>query len=165
MHTVYRHRDHAITVDLQRREGSRFAATVNGHRYEVEARLLGPSTLLLSFDGRTVTAYVARRSGEFHVVVDGVAHVLSLEAGTAGSSDVSSRVSPEVTAPMPGKVLRVFVREGQEVDAGDDLLILEAMKMETRITADGKGTVRKVLVAEGEMVDGGQVMVEIVYQA
>ena len=165
MHTVYRHREQAIAVDLQRREKSRFAATVNGRVYEVEAALLGPATLLLNVDGRTIIAYVARRGSEYHVVVDGVAHVLSLEAGAAGSSEVGTRVSPEVTAPMPGKVLRVFVREGEEVSPGDDLLILEAMKMETRITADGKGTVRKVLVAEGDMVDGGQVMIEIAYEA
>ena len=165
MHVVYRHRDQSVAVDLQRREGSRFAATVDGRSYEVEANLVGPSTLLLSFAGRTVAVHVARSGGQLHVVLDGDAHVFTPETGAARSSEAGARVSPEVTAPMPGKVLRLFVREGQEVEAGDDLFILEAMKMETRITADGGGTVRRVLVTEGQMVDGGQVMVEIDYGA
>lgn len=165
MRTTYRHGDETIALDVQRREASHFTASVGERTYEIDATLVNPATLQLTIDGRTVIVHVARRSSDVHVVIDGVAHVLTVEAGTAASGEAGARVSPEVTAPMPGKVLRVFVREGQTVVAGDDLLILEAMKMETRITADGPGTVRKVSVAEGQMVDGGQVMVEVDYQA
>jgi biotin carboxyl carrier protein len=165
MRVVFRYRDRPITIDLQRREDARFAASVDGRDYEIDAELLNPATVLLTLGGRTATAYLTRRGGQVHVALDGVTYVLTPEASGAGPRDVGGRVSPQVTAPMPGKVLRLSVREGQEVSAGDDLLILEAMKMETRITADGSGTVRRVLVAEGQMVDGGQVMIEIEYRA
>ena len=71
--------------------------------------------------------------------------------------------SPQIVAPMPGKVLQVLVRAGQQVAAGDGLLILEAMKMEHRMTAEAPATVRAVHVADGQMVDAGTVLVELEY--
>ena len=66
-----------------------------------------------------------------------------------------------VTAPLAGSVVRVLVKEGQEIAAGDVLLLLEAMKMETEITAPSAGTVQAVLVSVGDAVTGGQVLVQI----
>ncbi|HQR27596.1 MAG TPA: biotin/lipoyl-binding protein [Nocardioides sp.] len=66
-----------------------------------------------------------------------------------------------VKAPLAGSVARVLVKEGQEIAAGDVLVILEAMKMETEITAPAAGTVQAVLVAPGDSVGGGQVLVEL----
>jgi methylmalonyl-CoA carboxyltransferase small subunit len=66
-----------------------------------------------------------------------------------------------VTAPLAGSVVKVLVAEGQEIAAGDVLLLLEAMKMETEITAPSAGTVDAVLVAVGDAVVGGQVLVQI----
>jgi biotin carboxyl carrier protein len=72
--------------------------------------------------------------------------------------------SPQITAPMPSKILQVLVVEGQEVAVGDGLIILEAMKMENRITAEAAAVVKKVHVADGQMVDGGQVLIELEYR-
>jgi methylmalonyl-CoA carboxyltransferase small subunit len=69
--------------------------------------------------------------------------------------------SAGVTAPLAGSVVRVLVREGQEIAAGDVLVLLEAMKMETEITAPSAGTVQAVLVSVGDAVTGGQVLVQI----
>jgi pyruvate carboxylase subunit B len=66
-----------------------------------------------------------------------------------------------VTAPMPGKVLRILVREGDEVKAGQGLLVLEAMKMENEIPSPKDGVVKKILVKEGDTVDTGQPLIEL----
>lgn len=66
-----------------------------------------------------------------------------------------------VRAPLGGTVARVLVEEGQAIEAGDVLVVLEAMKMETEITAPEAGTVGAVLVAAGDAVSGGQVLVEL----
>lgn len=71
----------------------------------------------------------------------------------------------EVTAPLAGSVVKVLVKEGQEIAAGDVLVLLEAMKMETEITAPSAGTVDAVLVAVGDAVVGGQVLVQIMAAA
>jgi methylmalonyl-CoA carboxyltransferase 1.3S subunit len=66
-----------------------------------------------------------------------------------------------VRAPLAGSVARVMVEEGQQIAAGDVLLVLEAMKMETEITSPEAGTVSAVLVAPGDAVSGGQVLVQV----
>jgi 3-methylcrotonyl-CoA carboxylase alpha subunit len=77
------------------------------------------------------------------------------EAGPLAAADGS------LHAPMPGTVLRVDVREGQDVAAGEPLVVLEAMKMELAVSAPADGTVTAVLVAAGDLVARGQALVEL----
>ena len=65
-----------------------------------------------------------------------------------------------LTAPMAGTVVKVLIAAGDAVVAGQTLLVLEAMKMETEVTAPKDGTVKSVDVAAGDAVQGGQVMIE-----
>ena len=64
-------------------------------------------------------------------------------------------------APLAGSVFKILVNEGDEIEAGQVLLILEAMKMETEITAPNAGTIAHIGVAVGDAVQGGQPLVEI----
>ncbi len=66
-----------------------------------------------------------------------------------------------VTAPMPGKIVKLVASVGQAVNAGDVLLILEAMKMQNEITAPAAGTVKSFAVNAGDSVKPGQAMVVI----
>jgi len=77
------------------------------------------------------------------------------EAGPLAAADGS------LHAPMPGTVLRVDVAEGQDVAAGEPLVVLEAMKMELAVSAPADGTVTAVLVAAGDLVARGQALVEL----
>lgn len=67
----------------------------------------------------------------------------------------------ELTAPMPGKVIKIQAREGDRVQPGDLLLILEAMKMEHKIVSPKEGVVRKICFKEGDRVSQGEELVEI----
>ena len=66
----------------------------------------------------------------------------------------------EFKSPMPGRVISISVKEGQEVVGGDSLLSLEAMKMENALKADGTGIVKHILVSEGAIVEKGSVLIE-----
>jgi len=66
--------------------------------------------------------------------------------------------TPEITAPMPGKVVKLLVTEGQPVAAGDVLVVLEAMKMETALRAEGAAVVKQIRTGVGQMVDHGTVL-------
>ncbi|WP_297436365.1 pyruvate/oxaloacetate carboxyltransferase [Thermococcus sp.] len=66
-----------------------------------------------------------------------------------------------VTAPMPGKILRILVKEGEEVKAGQGLLTLEAMKMENEIPAPKNGVIKKILIKENDTVNTGDPLIEI----
>jgi len=65
-----------------------------------------------------------------------------------------------IKAPMPGLIIDLRVQEGAEVQAGDPLLILEAMKMENIIKSPGKATVKKLKIKKGDSVEKGQVLIE-----
>jgi len=80
---------------------------------------------------------------------------------TTPASDGNGGSGDGVKAPLAGSVARVLVDEGQEIEAGEVLIVLEAMKMETEITAPVGGIVSAVLVAPGDAVSGGQVLVEL----
>jgi acetyl-CoA/propionyl-CoA carboxylase biotin carboxyl carrier protein len=66
-----------------------------------------------------------------------------------------------VAVPMQGTVVKVVVEVGQQVDAGDTIIVLEAMKMENNVTADKAGTVSEIRVEAGQSVGGGDVVAVI----
>jgi biotin carboxyl carrier protein len=76
------------------------------------------------------------------------------------SAVVSSKVK-DIKAPMPGLVLDINVAAGQEVNKGDKLVILEAMKMENVIKSEGEGVVKEIHVEKGATVDKGQMLIEM----
>ncbi|HFA51467.1 MAG TPA: biotin/lipoyl-binding protein [Bacteroidetes bacterium] len=67
----------------------------------------------------------------------------------------------EIKAPMPGLVLSIEIAPGTEVETGDALLVLEAMKMENIIKSPGEGTVKSIFVKTGQAVDKGEVLIEM----
>ncbi len=85
----------------------------------------------------------------------------SAAAAPAPAAPAGAQGSVVVKAPMPGTVVNVVVSAGQAVKAGDDLVFIEAMKMETPVKAPQDGTVATVDVAKGESVDSGKVLVTL----
>ena len=67
----------------------------------------------------------------------------------------------KIISQMPGKVVRILVAEGDEVDPGAGLVVLEAMKMENEISTEKGGTVKTVAVTEGEAVEGGALLLVV----
>ena len=78
-----------------------------------------------------------------------------------GLSAIASHKVKDIKAPMPGLVLDISVAAGQEVNRGDKLVILEAMKMENVIKSEGEGIVKEIHVEKGATVDKGQMLIEM----
>jgi len=76
-----------------------------------------------------------------------------------GMSDMAEGKIKDVKAPMPGLVLDLRVKPGQEISKGDPLMVLEAMKMENVIKASGEGTVASIEVKKGDAVEKGQLLI------
>jgi len=131
--------------------------------YTVEAQYVGDGSLALIVNGRRHHLALARRGRERLVAIEGETYAFASEAAATAAHSLATVTPPEVTAPMPGKVLQVFVQVGDRVAAGDGLVVLEAMKMENRLVAEAAASVADVRVAEGDMVEGGQVLVVLSY--
>lgn len=104
---------------------------------------------------------------QLQLEADGEKYALTIKTGldqmldTMGFNNVSTRQAKDIKAPMPGLVLDISVKEGDEVQEGQRVLILEAMKMENSIVMHSHGVIRKVLVHKGQAVDKNQVLVEL----
>jgi 3-methylcrotonyl-CoA carboxylase alpha subunit len=118
----------------------------------------GPQSVEADLGGELVRATIVERDGSFELRIGGRVFVIGTSAPDAEAAEGGSG---HITAPMPGRVLAVFVKPGDKVEAGARLLVLEAMKMENRMTAPVSGTVAKVGVAEGDQVAEGTLLVEI----
>lgn len=104
---------------------------------------------------------------KFYISIDGMPEEVTFEAlneyiseGVSGGRKKASAPG-DVTAPLPGNVVEVLVIEGDQVEAGQALLVMEAMKMETELLANISGTVNKLHVSKGDRVTPGETLIEI----
>ena len=102
----------------------------------------------------------AHAGGRVYTVRTRTQREASLEAAAA-QSGLGAGEGSRVVAPMPGRVVRVLVEEGQSVEPQTTLVIVEAMKMENEVRAVAPATVGRVLVAAGDTVEAGQLMCEL----
>jgi len=102
-----------------------------------------------------------RVAGDLHLWVGSARYSVQVRdpRSLRGRSHAADDQGPrKLTAPMPGKVVRVLVGPGAQVDAGAGVLVVEAMKMQNEIKSPKKGTIQKILVSEGTPVNAGDVL-------
>lgn len=158
------------------RKGGLLHVELDGRTHLVDAHRVSESvvSMLVQLAGaaaptRSIDAAFAARgaNGDLDVHLDG--HTIPVQIRPAGSFGRQKKgghgahgAGPQrVTAPMPGKVVRVLVKPGDEVAARQGLVVVEAMKMENELRAARDGRVRDVAVKEGQSVDAGAVLLTV----
>ncbi|QKJ28629.1 biotin attachment protein [Mucilaginibacter mali] len=143
------------------------ALTVNGEQATADIQKLGKqgyhllhnnasyNAEVVSFDAEGKTAEIKVNGNTYQVSAQDQFDLLLDQLGM--SSKDSSKIS-EIKAPMPGLVLKIFVNDGDEVKKGDNLFILEAMKMENIIKAPADVTIKATKIKPGDKVEKGQVL-------
>ncbi len=146
------------------RNGKRWKVEVNGTEVEAEVIARRGGRLYLTVGGKKVECGVAREGREVLVGLDGYVYRLTkrraLSLDDLGSGAGSSQ-GASLAAPMPGTVIKLLVEEGAEVEAGEPVLVLEAMKMEQPVQAPYAGLVRRLPFGEGDKVPAGATLVEM----
>jgi biotin carboxyl carrier protein len=164
--------DRVRTVGVVRK-GGLLHVDLDGQLHVVDARRVNESivSMLVQRDGaavpsRSIDAAFATgtEAGDFDVHLDG--RTIPVQIRPAGSFGRQKKAGAgatgtgpqRVVSPMPGKVVRVLVKSGDQVTARQGLVVVEAMKMENELRAARDGRVRDVSVAEGQSVDAGTVL-------
>jgi biotin carboxyl carrier protein len=147
-------------LELNYSEG-RWECRLDGRAMQIDAVLARRDVLSLIIDGRAYEIKRERTATDLHLWVGSVRYAAQLRDRRSLRSRASAddgKGPRKLIAPMPGKIVRVLVEENAEVDAGQGLLVVEAMKMQSQIKSPKKGVVRKMVATEGASVSAGDVL-------
>ena len=146
---------------------SSYRLRVNGTEYRAEVKEISADRALVEVNDETYSVDLlefGRRSSATVRKATAAPHTPAKSPSPAAASRPSAPTATSagtVVAPLPGLVLQLKVAPGDEVSAGQLILVMEAMKMENQITAPRNGSIRKVFVSEGDNVGEGDALVEI----
>jgi biotin carboxyl carrier protein len=162
-HRFFRAADALRQTYTLRKEGHHFLVRVAGEDKEVEASTvaLGEHRFLLRLPGRQLVVDWARRDKEIFLQLDGQSFRLREEdaAHSAADADHGEDDEPSMNSPLPGRVVKVLVKPGDEVKKGQPLVIIDSMKIEFEFKAPRSGAVDQVLAVEGRQIDVGQCLI------
>jgi biotin carboxyl carrier protein len=162
-----------------------YEVTIATRTYRVELQRMD-SGWRCKLDGRDVPLDVASTQDHvLSILVDGKSYEVKQENGASeagivvgherfsasvrdprsfrsrGGAGAAEHGIKKITAPMPGKVVRVLAGVGADVEAGQSVIVIEAMKMQNELKAPKKGVIKKLSVTEGAAVEAGQVLAEV----
>jgi biotin carboxyl carrier protein len=152
-----------------KRDGARVSALIDGRPYELEAREQGAGVYLLLAGNRVFECRVDQseaQRGRMEIHVGGDTHAVTLAdpkrlRGAQLTGAQADGTAAQIVAPMPGKVVRVLVEQGAQVEAGDGILVVEAMKMQNEMKSPKGGTVTELHAAAGQTVNAGEILAVI----
>jgi biotin carboxyl carrier protein len=139
------------------------AVSLDGRPVDADAIQIGPNVVSVMLGGQSFEFHISRspdgtlklRCGQHEFSAD-LTDPRAWRGRKHGAVEVEGR--QEILAPMPGKVVRVLAAVGDTVEAGQGLLVVEAMKMQNEIRSPKSGKVERLLVKEGQNVNAGEVL-------
>lgn len=147
--------DELVEFEVVDESASFVLFNVDGVEYKVNLAALQDGKMVLNLNGRNRPVVLV----DENYVVDGKEFTVS--APKRSRSKGRSHDLGQMKSPMPGKILKVLVKEGQEVHVGTPILVMEAMKMEHTIKASKAGKIEKIHYKEGDQVAGGVELVKL----
>ncbi len=148
-------------VDLSLDQG-RWSCRLDGERVEVDAVLARPDVLSILVNGAAYEVKRERTLADLHLWVKNSRFQVAVSDPRSLRARKSERAlgegSQKLTASMPGKVVRLLVSLNAEVEAGQGILVVEAMKMQNELKSPRKGVVKQILAAEGATIRAGEVL-------
>lgn len=149
-------------VDLEK-EGSSYKVSLDGQAVDADVILAAPNAVSVILNGTAFEIHIAPsldgtyklQTGPHEYQAD-VRDPRAWRGRKPGSLAAEGR--QQIVAPMPGKVIRLLVNSGDEVEAGQGLVVIEAMKMQNEIRSPKKGKVERLQAKEGQPVNAGDVL-------
>lgn len=145
---------------LQAPDLSRWIA--DAHPLDADGKEVSPGVYSILVQGESFEVRVERIGSELRATAQGREYRLAIrdprewKKNRAGAAEAEGR--QQVLAPMPGKVVRILVAAGEQVQAGQGLMVVEAMKMQNEIHAPKSGKIERLSVTEGQTVNSGEVV-------
>ena len=142
---------------------------LDGVMHEVDFDAIGDQPVYsLLLDGKSFEAYVYPAQRAWQVLLQGRSYPVMVEdewekrLRVASGSNIGERSDYHLKAPMPGLVVAIQVKDGQQVQKGDVLVILESMKMQNELKSPRAGTVARLRIKAGDSVEQHQTMMSVI---
>ena len=145
-------------LELDHSEG-KWHCKLNGIPLSIDAVLTRPNVLSILLDGNSYEVKREFTSNDLHLWVGSSRYFVEVsdlrsfrnrKSGTAANQGLQ-----KLSAAMPGKVVRILLQEGAQVEAGQGILVVEAMKMQNEIKSPKAGTIQRIMVTTGDPVNAG----------
>ncbi len=146
-------------VEIVSRDGAALRVRIGGEEIDAEFAPTAAGGGILTINGRRYPIFGVRQKDS--ILVSAGPAVFEFKPAEDSRRRARGLAASEIVAPMPGKVLKVLVKAGDLVDAGQPLVVIEAMKMETALAAESPAVVKHVRVEVGQSVDHGAVLIEL----
>jgi biotin carboxyl carrier protein len=148
----------ALEVDVKELPSGALEVAVGGKRVDVDVALVASGALSLLVGGRVVDLTTEGTPPDLGVIASGHRSYVRVEsdrqrAASAVAAHGGGAAEDTVRSPMPGRVVNVLVAAGDDVQVGQPLIVIEAMKMENELRAKRAGSIAEILVTAGTAVD------------
>lgn len=155
-------------VNLLKREGNQLSVDVDGEVYDLDMVRVAEGIYSIIYKGKSYNVEMIQGTTDKHYVVNTFYNSYEVEVVDAETKYIRNRHKGDahdgensISTPMPGKVVKILVKVGDEVEVGQTVIIVSAMKMESEFKVRKPGTVKAIHVKEGDLVEGHKVMVVI----
>lgn len=153
-------------ISLEKKEG-KYIFTLGDNSFEADIHVISPHVISVIIGEQSYKVYFAQDKDKKYFYVAGNEYIIrepgereeSLERGEEGTSQDKLMIK----APMPGKVIKINVKEEEKVRKNQTLAIVEAMKMENEIKSSIEGYVKKIFVSAGDLVDSEKPLIELAH--
>ena len=160
--------DRLAKIELLNRAGNKAVISVDDHKYEIDIVMVEDGVYSILYNGHSYNLELIESDTGKNYMVNTFSRTFNVEIIDAETKYRNSRLQGlehegenELSTPMPGKVIKIPVKVGDNVISGQTLIVVEAMKMQSEFKATADRVVKEILVSEGDTVDAHQVMIKL----
>jgi biotin carboxyl carrier protein len=155
-------------IELLNRAGTKALIAVDGHKYDIDIVMVEPGVYSILYQGHSYNIELIEGETNKKYIVNTFAKTFNAEIIDAETKYIRSRskgvemeTDNNIASPMPGKIVKIPVAVGEKVSAGQTLIVVEAMKMQSEFKSSGEKIVKEILVKEGDTVNAHQIMLKL----
>ncbi len=160
-------KDRKAKIEVLKQEGTLYHVKIDGKEYHLDVVQVESSVYSILYNGQSVGLEMIEGDDPNHYKVNTRADHFNVEVidpvtrYKLAKSDGVKNVDQIIESPMPGRIVKVLVNEGDVIEEGQTVIVVSAMKMESEYKAPISGIVKKIYVSAGDTVDGGVPLIEI----
>lgn len=157
----------SVSVELLAKDGDKHQVSINGKVYLVDLVMVEKGVYSILYKNKSFNVELATGKNPKSYTINTLYNSYDVEIMDAEAKYLKNRKQDHlgdtsaISSPMPGKVVKILVKKGDTVKAGDTVIIVSAMKMESEYKVKSDRTIKDVLVKEGDTVDGNQPLIII----